>query len=111
MSPPSTTYSRKWYIAGSFCSCRKDDDFIAVRVEEWVAQYQHGRDGMLSQSRKGGIEFGVSACVKESKRLTDRVCRRSQSRHLPISPAKLRIEQDAKESGTGEKFMQQPKLF
>src|SRR5215467_12995672 len=94
-----------------FLLCRKDDDFIAVRVEEWVAQYQHGRDGMLSQSRKGGIEFGVSACVKESKRLTDRVCRRSQSRHLPISPAKLRIEQDAKESGTGKSSCSSPSCF
>jgi hypothetical protein len=82
-----------------FLLCRKGDDFIAVRIEEWVAQYQHGRDGM------------VSACVEESERLTDPACRRSQSRRLPISQGKLRIEHDAKESGTGEKFMQQPKLF
>src|SRR6516164_10949067 len=109
MSPPSTTFAKmvhRW----QFLLCRKGDDFIAVRIEV-VAQYQHGSDGMLPQSRKGAIEFGVSACVEESERLTDRACRRSQFWRLPLSRRILRIKQDAKESGTGEKFMQQPKLF
>src|SRR6516162_10513154 len=67
---------------------------------------------LLRQSRKGGIEFSVSACVKERERLTDRTCRRPELRRSQVSRRKLRIEQDAKRSGTREKkFMQQTEPF
>ena len=51
---------------------REGDDLIAARVEEWVTNQQHRRDALLRQRRKGGVQLGVSACVDEGERLTNR---------------------------------------
>jgi hypothetical protein len=93
---------------GQVVSCRKPNDLLATRVEVRVCRDKQRANALACERHERGLEFLVSADIRDSDALVDAARRLLDLLQLHRGLRKVRVEQNADQRHTGHELAQKP---